>query len=508
MTVFPGDIRAEHCPRIHSPILPSIPHHITHTDAPAACAVTNASSPLGRRLIAALKLRGASRIVAIDLGFPSASVMVSCPFNIFDENKSSSSASTSSASAAGASAKASSSSSSSSQTDIYKDVELLSIDLADVSSQDALSTVLAGVHTVFHLLPHTPAIAPSQDMKPLIDVAKLLGRDGLKSKLARDVAKAKQTAVHPLYSSTSNILSASRRAGVRSVVLSSAAEARVLANEAVEGWKEADLLNSSATTQTTVVGSNSSSRSSSSTSSFSFPSSVIELLSTTAVSDAHQATIAAESLVMSSNTLSFRTCVLAAHNVYGPENGFVSNLISMNEATWGRIASGGNNVVSFTHVENLCHALVLAAAALAKPIEPMSSSSPAAAAAAAGSSAKRDPVGGKYLIVTDGDAQFLWDVVESVQKSTGGSSNWDRYHVYNHVLLPVAWTNQLFSLCDSKLTPVLVHAATQHRYFNIDEVRSVLGYAPLLPFVEGMKDAVHHVKHRWGTLHDLTHVEK
>merc|ERR1719410_3312863 len=59
------------------------------------------------------------------------------------------------------------------------------------------------------------------------------------------------------------------------------------------------------------------------------------------------------------------TTVIAPHQVYGPEDTlFVPNIVSALEAGKLFKFGDGQSIVSFTHVDNVCHALILAANAL------------------------------------------------------------------------------------------------------------------------------------------------
>ena len=80
------------------------------------------------------------------------------------------------------------------------------------------------------------------------------------------------------------------------------------------------------------------------------------------------------------------TIAVAPHQVYGPRDGlFLPNLLETAGSGKLRIFGDGKNVISFCHVDNYCHGLILGAEALYP----------------------NSPALGKFYIVTDGPSQVL-----------------------------------------------------------------------------------------------------
>jgi nucleoside-diphosphate-sugar epimerase len=69
----------------------------------------------------------------------------------------------------------------------------------------------------------------------------------------------------------------------------------------------------------------------------------------------------AEKLVLAANSESLLTCSVAPHQVYGPgDQLFFPPVIANAEAGRLRIIGDGKNLCSYTFVDNICHALMLA----------------------------------------------------------------------------------------------------------------------------------------------------
>ena len=85
------------------------------------------------------------------------------------------------------------------------------------------------------------------------------------------------------------------------------------------------------------------------------------------------------------------TVAVAPHQVYGPRDGlFLPNLLNAAGTGKLRIFGSGNNLISMTHVDNYCHALLLAG----KQLFPGSK------------------ILGKFYIATDGGSYQFWEIID------------------------------------------------------------------------------------------------
>merc|ERR1712196_23136 len=83
-----------------------------------------------------------------------------------------------------------------------------------------------------------------------------------------------------------------------------------------------------------------------------------------------------------------------------------------------RVFGQGHNVVSFTHVDNICHGLILAAIALGDDNNTESH--------------------GEYFVVTDGDPLNLWDVLDQTAVALGLASIRKKMHIPVSILYGIA----------------------------------------------------------------------
>jgi len=73
-----------------------------------------------------------------------------------------------------------------------------------------------------------------------------------------------------------------------------------------------------------------------------------------------------EKAILEANGADIATCAVAPHQVYGTEDLlFLPAFLETAKSGKLRIFGSGENVVSFTHVDNICHALCLAGEKLA-----------------------------------------------------------------------------------------------------------------------------------------------
>jgi len=505
-------------------------------DAPAVCAVTQAASPLGQALIKQLVARGAKRIVAIDLAFPSNSAAVAkaaatsnLSFDdikkVFEQELHTERArvkKTLDEHAVIVEPIAQQGKEQSASQDPADDVfalpgvEAVALDISDKSSkaQVALEAALAGVDTVYHLLPkyiYDLGLATGTfNEKVIVIDDKLTGRQyepiklpttGVVSEeakavhaLSRSAKAAKEHARtnHParrFANATSHIVAAAKQNKVSSIVFASSTSARIPTNADVECMDESGLLQLSG-----KLKGNS-----------------LEDLEAAAKPTYSMAVRAAENLIRKSNTPGvLHTCVVAAAGgLYSAEaecpNGltksldahvrapaatsFVGALASTSRLFNDRIPCGGANMASFTHVDNLAHSLILASAQL------KSSSKPG-----------KQPTSeeGEYYIVSDGDAQYLWDLMEKARLALGLGSIWARYHIYLHVLKPLTLIATFLAkvpvvqhLVKGWPTLATLDSLTSHRYFTINKAITQLGYKPVRSFEVEFPAALQAAQRRW-----------
>lgn len=186
-----------------------------------------------------------------------------------------------------------------------------------------------------------------------------------------------------------------------------------------------------------------------------------------------------EKAVLEACTESFLTCALAPHQVYGPEDRlFLPNFIVSAKKGVLRIIGDGNNVISFTHIDNICHAQILASAALKEK-----DSSPA----------------GEFYLVTDGSGHYLWDAIDTAVIECGFTSLRTLAFIPTWFLMPIS--NVMFYIASYagfhfKLSPFAVKMVTIHRYFDIKKVCHDIGYRPIVAFEEGWTQTIKEVKKR------------
>jgi len=183
------------------------------------------------------------------------------------------------------------------------------------------------------------------------------------------------------------------------------------------------------------------------------------------------------------------TVAVAPHQVYGPRDPlFLPSLLAAARSGALRIFGPGTNRVSFTHVDNYCHGLILGAEAL-RP---------------------GSPALGRFYIVTDGDAQNLWDVIDRAVIGVGLPSLRTRRALpvwlmqgaargsmaLGRVISAVTRTPYPHVMRRLKLTTFSVTMLVIDRSFDISRARRELEYAPLIPFEEGWAQTV-----RWFADH-------
>ena len=185
-----------------------------------------------------------------------------------------------------------------------------------------------------------------------------------------------------------------------------------------------------------------------------------------------------EMAVLAGNSESLRTCAVAPHQVYGENDQlFLPSVVKAAESGFLRVFGDAENVVSFTHVDNIAYALHLAANTLA------------------GTNYKA--VAGKFYVVTDGNAQFFWGAIDQGCRKMGFSSICNKMFIGKKLAMVIGYFVGFFTAVTglkTKINAFSVRMMMNNRYFSIKEAQRDFGYEPIVKFeekwVESMK-AVH-----------------
>eukprot|EP00461_Guttulinopsis_vulgaris_P000097 UN00097 len=187
-----------------------------------------------------------------------------------------------------------------------------------------------------------------------------------------------------------------------------------------------------------------------------------------------------EDYALKQNCDEFLVCAI------GPTSKFMVQLISyfyhsfVETAVTGRlrILGSGRNLISMCHVDNCCHAHILAAAKM--------------------TSAKSSPAG-KYYVVTDGGAQFMWAAIDYAVTAAGFTTLLHKFNLNTCFLYPISylalWAGQIIGK-PMKLNPFVVKMVSINRYFNIDNLINDVGYQPIRSFQEAWPETVEAVLSR------------
>eukprot|EP00668_Euglena_longa_P045901 GGOE01061584.1.p1 GENE.GGOE01061584.1~~GGOE01061584.1.p1 ORF type:complete len:367 (+),score=92.39 GGOE01061584.1:84-1184(+) len=168
----------------------------------------------------------------------------------------------------------------------------------------------------------------------------------------------------------------------------------------------------------------------------------------------------------------FLTVAIAPHQVYGPRDSlFFPNLLSASYSGKLHIFGDGENEVSFTYVDNYCHGLIVGYSALYKG----------------------SPALGKFYIVTDGDKQKFWHVLDDGCVKLGCQSVFTKFKLPFLLMLFVGYVCNAIGFVlgkKLKLTPFTVRMLCIHRWFDISNARRDLKYQPLISFEDGWQQTV------------------
>ncbi|GAB5356566.1 hypothetical protein AAMO2058_000301000 [Amorphochlora amoebiformis] len=175
------------------------------------------------------------------------------------------------------------------------------------------------------------------------------------------------------------------------------------------------------------------------------------------------------------------TIAVAPHQVYGPNDGLMlPNLLEAAGTGRLRIFGEGKNMISFTHVDNYCHGLILAEKAL-YPGSPALSN---------------------FYIVTDGPPKSFWDSLDEAVVGVGYRSLKSKFHLPVWLLMTLAYVSEFITFCTGmklKLNRFTVKMLIIHRWFNIDKAKADLKYEPIVKFEDGWKETIEWFKANWMT---------
>lgn len=184
------------------------------------------------------------------------------------------------------------------------------------------------------------------------------------------------------------------------------------------------------------------------------------------------------------------TIAVAPHQVYGPRDGlFLPNLLEAAGTGKLRIFGSGLNKISFCHVDNYCHGLILGAEALYPG----------------------SPALGKYYVVTDGPGVIFWKVLDEAVINMGFTSMWTKMHLPTWLMMFAAYLCVFFGNLWSfftgtpkhivnyklKLNPFAVKMLVINRNFNISNAVRDLKYQPLISFENGWGQTIDWFKANW-----------
>jgi len=185
-----------------------------------------------------------------------------------------------------------------------------------------------------------------------------------------------------------------------------------------------------------------------------------------------------EAAVLQACSDDLMTIAVAPHQLYGPRDPLLfPSLLEAASSGRLRVFGDGKNRVSFTHIDNYCHAMILGAEALHRG----------------------SPALGKFYVVTDPENVLLWDAFDRAVTGNGLPSIKNKRAVPLPVMLAVATATQVSAhlvarvsgrplsvvLRKFKLTPFSVRMLTIDRWFNFSRATRDLKYEPLYTFEEG-----------------------
>jgi nucleoside-diphosphate-sugar epimerase len=184
------------------------------------------------------------------------------------------------------------------------------------------------------------------------------------------------------------------------------------------------------------------------------------------------------------------TIAVAPHQVYGPRDGlFLPSLLDTAASGKLRVFGNGENLISFCHVDNYCHGLILGYEALYEG----------------------SPALGKYYVVTDGPPIKFWRVLDQAIIAMGFVSIFSKMKLPTWLMMGLAYItvfigNLYASITGTpkhvvnyhlKLNPFAVKMLVINRYFDISNAKRDLHYEPVIQFEDGWKQTIDWFKSNW-----------
>ena len=187
-----------------------------------------------------------------------------------------------------------------------------------------------------------------------------------------------------------------------------------------------------------------------------------------------------EIAVSDAHSPELKTISVAPHQVYGPHDKlFLPNLLETAGNGRLRIFGSGRSIISVCYADNYAHGLMCGADVIEDP---------------------NSPAGGKFYIVTDGESQNFWEMINIAIKEMGFVDLTTKFHLPVWLLYMVAYlANGVGYIIGKKfkLNPFNVRMLTIHRYFSIENAKRDLHYEPVVPFSEAWPLTVQWFKTNW-----------
>jgi nucleoside-diphosphate-sugar epimerase len=175
----------------------------------------------------------------------------------------------------------------------------------------------------------------------------------------------------------------------------------------------------------------------------------------------------------------FLTVSVAPHQIYGPhDNLFLSALLETAGNNRLRIFGPGRNKISVCFVDNYCHGLLCGADALVKD----------------------SPALGKFYIITDGEPQYFWYMLNEAILAMGFTDLTRKAHLPIWLLYLAAYIANVIGFLTRrklKLNPFNVKMLTIHRYFSIQNAVRDLKYQPVKPFSQAWPETIEWFQQHW-----------
>jgi len=191
----------------------------------------------------------------------------------------------------------------------------------------------------------------------------------------------------------------------------------------------------------------------------------------------------AEAAVLAACSDELLTIAVAPHQLYGPRDPLLfPSLLEAARSGRLRIFGDGKNRVSFTHVDNYCHGLILGSEALVPGGRAL----------------------GQFYVVTDPENVLLWDAFDRAATGVGLPSIKSKRSVPLPVMLAVASVTVAAARVVAsvsgapfsrvmrrfKLTPFSVRMLVIDRWFDFHRATRDLEYQPLLTFEDGWRQTI------------------